>query len=121
MPSVRPLTRGNLVGRAVIDARTIQVRDLAQALAEDPETTAAGYGVQSALAVPLLRDGAAIGVIRISRTEIRPFTDTQTALLQTFADQAVIAIETCGYSRSWRRATEISPSPSSSRRRPARF
>ncbi len=93
MPSVRRLTRGHLVGRAVIDRKTIHVRDLAQALAEYPETTAAGYDVQSALAVPLLREGVALGVIRISRTEIRPFTDNQIALLQTFADQAVIAIE----------------------------
>ncbi len=81
------------MGRAVIDGRTIQVRDLAQAIAEYPETTAAGFGVQSTLAVPLMRAGAAIGVIRVSRTETRPFTDTQTALLQTFADQAIIAIE----------------------------
>jgi len=93
MPSVRRLTRGHLVDRAVIDRKTIHNRDLAQALAEYPETTAAQYGVQSALAVPLLRDGVALGVIRISRTEIRPFTDKQIALLQTFADQAVIAIE----------------------------
>jgi len=93
MPSVRRLTRGHLVGRAVIDRKTIHVRDLAQALAEYPESTAARYGVQSALAVPLLREGVALGVIRISRTEIRPFTDRQIALLQTFADQAVIAIE----------------------------
>jgi two-component system, NtrC family, sensor kinase len=93
MPPVRQLTRGHLVGRAVIDRKTIHVRDLAQALAEYPETTAARYGVQSALAVPLMREGIALGVIRISRTEIRPFTDNQIALLQTFADQAVIAIE----------------------------
>jgi len=93
MPSVRQLTRGHLVGRAVIDRQTIHVQDLAQALAEYPETTAARYGVQSALAVPLLHEGVALGVIRISRTEIRPFTDKQIALLQTFADQAVIAIE----------------------------
>jgi signal transduction histidine kinase len=93
MPSVRQLTRGHLVGRAVIDRKTIHVRDLAQALAEYPETTAARFGVQSALAVPLLREGVALGVIRISRTEIQPFTETQIALVQTFADQAVIAIE----------------------------
>jgi len=77
----------------VIDRKTIHVRDLAQAVAEYPETTAARYGVQSALAVPLLQDGAALGVIRISRTEISPFTEKQITLLQTFADQAVIAIE----------------------------
>jgi len=93
MPAVRQLTRGHLVGRAVIDRKTIHVRDLAQALAEYPETTAARYGVQSALAVPLLREKVALGVIRISRTEIQPFTDKQITLLQTFADQAVIAIE----------------------------
>jgi GAF domain-containing protein/CheY-like chemotaxis protein len=93
MPSERRLTRGHLVGRVVIDRKTIHVRDLVQALAEYAETTAAGDGVQSALGVPLLRDGVALGVIRISRTEVRPFTDKQIALVQTFADQAVIAIE----------------------------
>jgi GAF domain-containing protein len=95
MPSLRQLTRGHLVGRAVIERRTIHIRDwsAAEALAEYPESTAARYGVLSALAVPLLRDSVALGVIRISRTEIRPFTDKQIALVKTFADQAVIAIE----------------------------
>ena len=93
MPVVRQLSRGHVVGRAVIDRQTIHVRDRAQFVTEYPETTAMRYGVESAVAVPLLREGVALGVIRVSRTEMQPFTDGQIALLQTFADQAVIAIE----------------------------
>jgi signal transduction histidine kinase len=93
MPPVRTISRGHAVGRAVIDRQTIHVRDMAQAVAEFPETSAPQHGVQSVVAVPLLREGIAIGVIRVSRTQIQPFTEQQIALLQTFADQAVIAIE----------------------------
>jgi GAF domain-containing protein len=93
MPSVRSISRGHAVGRAVIDRQPIHVRDMAQAVREFPETSAPQHGVESVLAVPLLRNDVAVGVIRISRTQIQPFTDAQITLLQTFADQAVIAIE----------------------------
>ena len=93
MPPVRSISRGHAVGRAVIDRQTVHVRDMAQAVTEFPETSAPQHGVESLLAVPLLRNDVAVGVIRISRTQIQPFTDAQIALLQTFADQAVIAIE----------------------------
>ncbi|HEY7363195.1 MAG TPA: GAF domain-containing protein, partial [Methylomirabilota bacterium] len=91
-----PLSRGRPSSRAIIDRLTVHVHDQAAAIdTEFPDLKAwpAVAGVRTILATPLLRDGAAIGVIVIRRTEVRPFSEKHIALLQSFADQAVIAIE----------------------------
>jgi signal transduction histidine kinase len=90
-----PLLRGFLTGRAVIDRRTIHVADILAEGDEFPEGRkgALQLGTRTALAVPLVHAGEAIGVIYIRRGEVRPFTERQIELVNTFADQAVIAIE----------------------------
>ena len=80
----------------MLDRRTVHVPDIeAESGNEFPaaRTFARQRGIRTHLAAPLLREGAAIGVILIRRLAVRPFTSKQIALLQTFGDQAVIAIE----------------------------
>ena len=91
-----PLGRGFPPGRAVLDRTTVVVADMAEAVeSEFPDTKALQrrYGYRSVTVTPLLREGTAVGALSVLRTEVRPFSDKQIALLKTFADQAVIAIE----------------------------
>src|SRR6516225_8582094 len=85
--------RGSVTGRVLLENKPVQVIDVLA----DPEFTMievqkrAGY--RTVLAVPLLRQGVPIGILNVLRTAVRPFTDKQIELVETFADQAVIAIE----------------------------
>jgi two-component system NtrC family sensor kinase len=90
-----PLDRGSTAGRSVLDGRTVHIADLQGEAEEFPEGSkhARDLGHRTILQVPLMREGVAIGTIGLRRIEARPFTERQVALLQSFADQAVIAIE----------------------------
>ena len=92
----RPLDRSNSIGRAIIDGRTVHLPDID---ALDPAEWGAAvalsgtHGFRAAIAAPMLNDGVAIGGVLLRKTEVGPFTPRQVALLETFASQAVIAIE----------------------------
>ena len=92
----RPITRGRLGGRAILDRQTIHLHDsLAASRADFPDNRQAveQTGIRTSLAVPLLHGATALGVIIVRRTEVMPFSEKQITLLKTFADQAVIAIQ----------------------------
>src|SRR5262249_51785499 len=90
-----PLSRGSMAGRAFVERVPVHVPDLAPVVERDfPDSVfTLRAGQRARLTMPLLRGEPAIGVISIGRGEARPFGDRQIALLKTFADQAVIAIE----------------------------
>jgi GAF domain-containing protein len=91
---MRP-TRDTVVGRAIIDRGLIHIRDFESDADAPPSSRgiARAFGYRSLIAMPMLRDGEPIGTISVARREVEPFSGPEIVLLQTFADQAVIAIE----------------------------
>jgi GAF domain-containing protein/HAMP domain-containing protein/anti-sigma regulatory factor (Ser/Thr protein kinase) len=91
-----PLTRGSMTGRAILDRTVVHTADLATASEEEFPVgleMQRRIGHHAILSVPLMRENRAIGAIALWRMEARAFSESQIALVKTFADQAAIAIE----------------------------
>jgi len=103
-----PMIRETAAGRSVLDQQAVHIADMQMQVEEFPESSenARRWGFRAILCVPLMREGVAIGTVALRRTEAQLFTERQVALLQTFADQAVIAIENARLLNELRQRTD---------------
>ncbi len=106
---VLPLRHSSVGGRAFLERRCVHVEDIVPLIDTqypDVRELQARYGFRTVLAVPMLREGTSVGVIALLRNEVRRFSETEINLVQTFADQAVIAIENVRLFNETREALE---------------
>jgi signal transduction histidine kinase len=88
-----PLDPDTPVGRAILERRMIQLTDTEESASQITREVARGFQFRAVVTVPMLREGSAIGTISITRATPGAFSERQVEVLQTFADQAVIAVE----------------------------
>ncbi len=96
LDEVLPLNGESVVGRAFVERRTVHVEDVALLLNSNyPESREAQtrQGFRTVLAVPMVREGASVGIIAVLRKEVQPFSNAEVRQVETIADQAVIAIQ----------------------------
>ena len=101
-----PVDRRSTIGRTMLEGKPVQIRDVLS----DPDYTYLQSqkkgGFRTILGAPLLREGTPIGVLLLARKDVRPFTQNHIDLIDTFADQAVIAIETVRLLNDLRQRTD---------------
>ncbi len=88
-----PLSRESATGRAILDRAIAHIRDIREDQEFRTPRLKTMQDYRTILAVPMVREGIPIGALALWRSEVQPFTETEIGLVQTFADQAVIAIE----------------------------
>lgn len=86
------LDRGSIAGRVMLEQRTVQIADVLADHEYERLDMQQVHGFRTLLGVPLVREGSPIGVLIMQRLEVRPFSDQEIALVETFADQAALAI-----------------------------